>query len=298
MQKSRETAGETAIQIFNSDQFGTIRTAGTVEQPMFCLTDVCKALALNPSDVKKRLDDGVVSIHSVTDSKGRKNRLNFVNEDGLYDVILDSRKPEAKAFRKWVTSVVLPSIRKTGGYIAAKAAESPELVMARALKLADDTIRRQQADIEEQNTLIKQQDGLIAEQNDQLRRLIPLEGYVRNALESGTTYTMTEVAQFVGFARVADFLEWAVKAGILYRLNGRWMPTTDFLGKGYFATRVYRRMANAACIEENYYTVVTESGRLMFYQRMEEWTDPTPPKSIEAPRNAAVFTAVEEGGAL
>lgn len=298
MQKSRETAGETAIQIFNSDQFGTIRTAGTVEQPMFCLTDVCKALALNPSDVKKRLDDGVVSIHSVTDSKGRKNRLNFVNEDGLYDVILDSRKPEAKAFRKWVTSEVLPSIRKTGGYVAAKAAETPELVMARALKLADETLRRQQAAIEEQNTLIKQQDGLIAEQNDQLRRLIPLEGYVQSALESGTTYTMTEVALFLGFARVADFLDWAGRAAILYRVNGRWMPRHPYNGQGYFATRVYRRMANAACIEENYYTVVTESGRLMFYNMMQEWTDPNPPKSIEAPRSADHFATIEEGGAL
>ena len=298
MQKSRETAGETAIQIFNSEQFGTIRTAGTPENPLFCLTDICKALGLSSTKVAQRLSDDVLSKHTVNDSKGRINKLNFVNEDGLYDVILDSRKPEAKAFRKWVTSVVLPSIRKTGGYVAAKADESPELVMARALKLADDTIRRQQADIEEQNTLIKQQDGLIAEQNDQLRRLIPLEGYVQSALESGTTYTMTEVAQFLGFARVADFLDWAGRAAILYRVNGRWMPTTDFLGKGYFATRVYRRMANAACIEENYYTVVTESGRLMLYQRMEEWTDPNPPKRIEAPRNADHFATIEEGGAL
>ncbi|MBR4562177.1 MAG: phage antirepressor KilAC domain-containing protein [Bacteroidales bacterium] len=287
-----------AVQIFNSDQFGTIRTAGTPENPLFCLVDVCKALSLTPSKIVQRLSDGVLSKYPIQDNKGRVQNANFVNEDGLYDVILDSRKPEAKAFRKWVTSVVLPSIRKSGGYVVAAPAETPELVMARALKLADDTIRRQQADIEEQNTLIKQQDGLIAEQNDQLRRLIPLEGYVQSALESGTTYTMTEVAQFVGFARVADFLDWAVKAGILYRVNGRWMPTTDFLGKGYFATRVYRRMANAACIEENYYTVVTESGRLMFYQRMEEWTDPTPPKSIEAPRNADHFATIEEGGAL
>ncbi len=113
-----EAAGETAIQVFNSEKYGVIRTTGTADEPLFCLKDVCKSLALNPSDVKKRLDDGVVSIHTVADSKGRKNRLNFVNEDGLYDVILDSRKPEAKAFRKWITSEVLPSIRKHGGYLS------------------------------------------------------------------------------------------------------------------------------------------------------------------------------------
>lgn len=59
---------------------------------------------------------GVVSTHPITDNLGRKQQANFVNEDGLYDVILDSRKPQAKAFRKWVTSEVLPSIRKTGSY--------------------------------------------------------------------------------------------------------------------------------------------------------------------------------------
>lgn len=298
MNDNKQTAGETAIQVFSSEQFGTIRATGTPDAPWFCLADLCRVLEIqNSSDAKKKLNKkGVDLIYTPTKSGNQK--LLFINEQNLYRLIMRSDKPQAEPFQDWVCGEVLPSIRKTGGYIAAKADESPELVMARALKLADDTIRRQQADIEEQNTLIKQQDGLIAEQNDQLRRLIPLEGYVRNALESGTTYTMTEVAQFVGFARVADFLDWAVRAGVLYRLNGRWMPTTDFLGKGYFTTRVYRRMANAACIEESYYTVVTESGRLMFYQRMEEWTDPTPPKRIEAPRNADHFTAIEEGGAL
>jgi prophage antirepressor-like protein len=93
-----------------------IRTAGTADNPMFCLTDVCKALGLEAKHVMERLDDGVVSTDIIIDRLGRNQNANFVNEDGLYDVILDSRKPEAKAFRKWVTSEVLPSIRKTGSY--------------------------------------------------------------------------------------------------------------------------------------------------------------------------------------
>lgn len=104
------------IQVFNSEQFGSIRTAGTADNPTFCLSDVCKILALDSSQVMKRLGDGVVTIHPIQDSLGRIQQANFVNEDGLYDVILDSRKPEAKAFRKWVTSEVLPSIRKHGMY--------------------------------------------------------------------------------------------------------------------------------------------------------------------------------------
>ncbi len=104
------------IQIFQSDQFGTIRTAGTAEEPLFCLADICRVLDLQPSAVMRRLDDGVTSNHPIPDNLGRIQQANFVNEDGLYDVILDSRKPEAKAFRKWITSEVLPSIRKTGSY--------------------------------------------------------------------------------------------------------------------------------------------------------------------------------------
>lgn len=103
--------------IFSNPQFGDIRTAGTSEQPLFCLADVCKALGLeNSRQVKQRLDDGVISNDIILDSLGRKQQAVFINEDGLYDVILDSRKPEAKAFRKWITSEVLPSIRKTGSY--------------------------------------------------------------------------------------------------------------------------------------------------------------------------------------
>ena len=104
------------IKVFDNPQFGKVRTAGTSENPLFCLPDVCKALGLNASHVRERLEDGVVSTDTITDNLGRAQVANFVNEDGLYDVILDSRKPEAKAFRKWVTSEVLPTIRKTGSY--------------------------------------------------------------------------------------------------------------------------------------------------------------------------------------
>lgn len=83
-----------SIQVFNSPQFGQVRTAGTSDNPLFCLADVCKALELRQGDVRQRLTDGVVSTQPILDSLGREQVANFVNEDGLYDVILDSRKPE------------------------------------------------------------------------------------------------------------------------------------------------------------------------------------------------------------
>lgn len=105
------------IQIFKNEAFGEVRVAGTSEEPLFCLADVCKVLELgNPSQVKTRLCGEVITNEVIPDSLGRPQEMIFINEDGLYDVILDSRKPQAKTFRKWVTSEILPSIRKHGIY--------------------------------------------------------------------------------------------------------------------------------------------------------------------------------------
>ncbi|WP_040932036.1 Bro-N domain-containing protein, partial [Paenibacillus larvae] len=88
-------------------------------QPWFVLKDVCSILELsNPRMVKERLSDDVSSTYSIPDSLGRLQPTTIINEDGLYDVILESRKSEAREFRKWVTRDVLPSIRKTGMYAA------------------------------------------------------------------------------------------------------------------------------------------------------------------------------------
>lgn len=104
-------------EVFDNPRFGEIRTAIDEQgEPWFCLADVCKALALDTSAVMRRLDDGVITSNPIVDTLGRTQQANFVNEDGLYDTILDSRKPEAKVFRKWITGEVLPSIRKTGRY--------------------------------------------------------------------------------------------------------------------------------------------------------------------------------------
>ena len=101
------------LQIFNSEEFGEVRTVVLNSEPMFCLADVCKALDIkNATDVAKRLDDDERTRLNL----GRQGETNFVTESGLYAVILRSDKPNAKKFRKWITGEVLPSIRKTGSY--------------------------------------------------------------------------------------------------------------------------------------------------------------------------------------
>ena len=105
------------LQIFNSEEFGEIRTVIIDGEPWFCMTDICKALEIsNTSQVKTRLNaDGVIT-NEVIDSIGRKQNANFVNEPNMYKLIFQSRKESAERFTDWVTSEVLPTIRKTGSY--------------------------------------------------------------------------------------------------------------------------------------------------------------------------------------
>lgn len=104
------------LKIFKNEEFGEVRTATIDGEPMFCLADICKALELSqPSKVKERLNQkGVNSIPTLTNG-GTQNLL-YVNESNLYKTIFQSRKESAERFTDWVTSEVLPSIRKTGQY--------------------------------------------------------------------------------------------------------------------------------------------------------------------------------------
>lgn len=101
------------MQIFEREEFGQIRTTTVDGEPWFVAVDVCRALEhSNVSSALERLDDDERSKLNL----GRQGETNIVNEPGLYTLVLGSRKPEAKAFKRWITHEVLPSIRKTGAY--------------------------------------------------------------------------------------------------------------------------------------------------------------------------------------
>ena len=150
------------VQLFNDARFGDIRVViDKNNEPIFCLSDVCQVLGLTSSKVVQRLDKDVLSKYPLKTTGGIQ-QVNFVNEDGLYDAILDSRKPEAKQFRKWVTSEVLPSIRKTGGYIPLNPEDSDAEVMARALMIAQNTLNAKDKLIESQKEKIEKDKHKVA----------------------------------------------------------------------------------------------------------------------------------------
>lgn len=117
------------IQIFNNPRFGEIRIiADGNDEPLFCLADLCASLGIsNHRNVKARLDEDDVRLMDITDNLGRTQQVIFVTESGMYDVVLRSDAEKARPFRKWLTSEVLPSIRRTGTYISPNAAANIKL---------------------------------------------------------------------------------------------------------------------------------------------------------------------------
>lgn len=248
------------IQVFSNSQFGEIRTIIANDgEPRFCLTDLCAALSLNPNKVSQRLKDDLLSKYPISDNLGRTQQANFVNEDGLYDTIFESRKKEARMFRKWVTSEVLPSIRKTGGYMVSKADDTPEEIMARALQIAQSTLDRQKKRLAEQDLTIERQGHTIQEQSQQLQAAAPKVSYYDDTLMSTNTMTMTQVANSVGMS-VHSLTNKLLKAGIIYRQSGQLLLKVPFCNCGLHKTRTNTYTHSDGTIGTSIYTVWTQKG--------------------------------------
>ena len=240
------------IQIFNHEVFGSVRTLVNEQgEPLFCLKDVCAALELDGKQVVRRLDDGVVSKHPILDSLGRIQQTTFVNEDGLYDVILDSRKPSARAFRKWVTSEVLPQIRKTGGYIPTKDADGRPLTDLEIVCLA---FKIQQRTIEEQHKLIDE--------------LTPKAEYADEVLESVSCYTTTQIAKELGMT-VYDLTRELIGRKVMYKQSGQYMLYAEYARKGYARSRTHLHRDSEGNVYTEMYLVWTEEGREFIHRLIE-----------------------------
>ena len=142
------------VKLFEHEKFGSLRVIEHKGEPWFVARDVCAVLGTETRDLPDILEHDeqrpiVDIIHTLNDSTGLRRDSRIISEPGLYSLILRSRKPEAKAFKRWVTHEVIPSIRKTGGYLMAKPDDTPEAILARAVLVAQDTIRRIEAERDE-----------------------------------------------------------------------------------------------------------------------------------------------------
>lgn len=129
------------IKIFENPEFGSIRTVEVKNEPWFVGKDVAEVLGYERTDnaIRNHVDDEDKLMHQISAS-GQNRNMAIINESGLYSLILSSKMPKAKEFKRWVTSEVLPAIRKTGGYINGSESMSDDEIMARALLMAQKTI--------------------------------------------------------------------------------------------------------------------------------------------------------------
>ena len=216
------------IQVFNHEQFGQIRICLNEGKEWFCLSDVCKALEINnPRDVKKRLQQrGVVTIDTPTYNQHGAmvmQKMTYIDEANLYRCIFQSRKQEAEQFQNWVFEVVLPQIRRTGGYIPVSREDDEKTILAKAVKILMKTVEVQKQEL--------------AEQDIEIARLAPKAEYAEEVLMSPTCYTMTQVAKSLSM-NVQQLQHWLHKMRIIYRSpSGPWMLYAEYLKKGYEAYR-------------------------------------------------------------
>lgn len=207
------------IQIFNY-QSNEVRTVDVDGEAWFVLKDVCEVLHLGTTaKVAERLDDDEKGMNQIHTPGGTQN-VTVVNESGLYHVILRSDKPEAAPFRKWVTSEVLPSIRKNGGYIAGQEQLTPQELMAKALLVANKTLADREARICE---LTAQNSQLTVEK----QIMQPKAEYFDELVDRNLLTNFRETAKELGIKPKA-FVAWLLDKKFLYRdQKGKLLPRED-----------------------------------------------------------------------
>lgn len=245
------------IKIFNNPSFGNVRVAGSEDNPLFCLADVCKALDLQPSAVMRRLDDGVISNNPITDNLGRQQVANFVNEDGLYDVILDSRKPEAKQFRKWITSEVLPTIRKHGAYMADNIIEKTLSDPDYLIKLATSLKQERQQRIEAERKVAEAQPAVTFTQ--------AVSGSASSCLIGELAKLIDQNGYPMGERRL---FRWLREKGYLGTKGERYnIPNQRYIEQGLFELKKGTRSGNNGVMHTTITSKVTGKGQVYFVNK-------------------------------
>ena len=291
------------VAVFENPEFGTVRTATDDKgDPWFCAKDLCDVLGYKKAcdSVKQhvRYDDtmkrGVwVEVGMKKDGTPAKRltQMIFVNESGFYALVLGSKLPSAVKFKDWVTSVVLPQIRKTGGYIPVKEGESEEETIRNAeeilratLKKKEELLEQQRKLIEEQNVEIRRLNGVVDEQvvniarkgeniihlEHQVDGLMPKAIYSDNVLDSVSCFTTTQVAKELGVT--AQELNRSLCAlHIQYYQSGQYMLYAEYAHMGLAKSRTrYNAFLDPNCdgrkekmgkAVTHTYLVWTEKGR-------------------------------------
>lgn len=237
---------------FRNVEFGAIRTMSNEQgEPMFCAKDVCEALGYKKTRnaVNQHVDDEdktTALIQGV--GSNYKTQAFFINESGLYALILSSKLESAKRFKRWVTSEVLPAIRKKGGYIVAKEGESEKDIMKRALDIVKSTLARR---------------------DEQIAKLKPRAEYADSVLDSINCITTTQLAKELGMT-AQELNRRLCEMRIQYWQSGQYMLYAEFARQGFAKSRTRKHVLKHGIVMTEMYLVWTERGRNFIHQLLDE----------------------------
>ena len=207
---------------FDSPEFGKVRSLLLDGEPWFVASDVCRALGIrNSRDAFSRLEDDEKGV-GLTDTPGGKQKVTIVNEPGLYSLIMGSRKPEARAFKHWITHEVIPSIRKHGAYMTDslmdQVMQNPQMIYKMAEKLLTERSRADRL-------------------NKELQAAKPKAAYFDAFVHPGDCTNIRNTASELGIPQ-KEFVTWLLKKKVLYRdFNGQLLPYSTYLHRGCFIVR-------------------------------------------------------------
>lgn len=244
------------IQTFNNPEFGTVRAVRVDDgEPMFVAKDVCAVLELkNPRSTLALLDEDEKGVH-IVDTPGGEQQMTIVTEPGFYKLVMRSRKPEAKAFQRWVTHEVLPALRRDGGYMVARADETPEELMARALKAADATLAR-----------VRDENARLTRRNQVLE---PKAAFFDSVMESDGLISVRAAAKVLksydremGERRLRQMLRDAC-----YLEKRTRSATAAAIGRGYMKERPFAITHSDGRREMDHYGCLTPKGLAMCARR-------------------------------
>lgn len=229
------------IQIFKNKEFGAIRTMKDERgEPWFCAKDVCDALGYDQTHkaVKRHVEEGDGTKRPTPTTSGIQQML-FINESGLYSLILGSKLESARRFKHWVTSEVLPSIRKQGGYMVVRPDESDEVIVARALQIMQATLQRR---------------------DEEIARLKPKADYADQVLDSVSCLTTTQVAKGMGMTAM-ELNRILCQKGIQYGQSGQYLLYVPYARQGLAQNRTRTFLDLFGTVHTTSQLVWTEKGK-------------------------------------
>lgn len=251
------------LQIFKNERFGEMRTTQINNIPYICLADICKILELEQvSRVKTRLNQDGVTISKVIDKLGREQEATFINESNLYKVIFQSRKPEAEKFTEWVTSEVLPAIRKTGGYIAGEENMNEDELVLKAIEVMQRKVKQLEEKTKKLATENSMQFQLIGE-------LKPKADYLDKILKSKSIVPVSYIAKDYGMS-ARTFNKKLHELGIQYKIGDTWLLYSKYQACGYTHGKITEFYRTDGTLDTKTTMEWTQKGRLFLYELLKK----------------------------